>query len=306
MKKRQYFSILTLLMMGVFLAFVSSCEKESNGNENQIIEPVVSFIADTTEIISGETVQFSDLSANIPTSWNWDFGDGTTSAEQNPSHTYANYGIYTVTLTATNGAGSDILIKPDYITVKKNIAYGQFIDNRDGKTYKTIQIGNQVWMAENLNYEPSSGYWIYDNDFSYASTYGLLYNWETANNVCPSGWHLPSDTEWKQLEMYIGMSQSDADNTDERGTNEGTKLKATYGWSANGNGTDEYGFTALPGGMRNSAGYFFQAGLCAYFWSSTEDGSFYACYRSLSYNTGIYRSNTGGKGDAFYVRCIKD
>jgi uncharacterized protein (TIGR02145 family) len=179
-------------------------------------------------------------------------------------------------------------------------------DSRDGKKYKTIQIGDQVWMAENLNYETSSGSWVYDNNSSYASTYGRLYNWETANNVCPSGWHLPSDDEWKQLEMTIGMSQSDADDVDWRGTVEGTKLKATSGWNKNGNGTDEYGFTALPGGFRGWWGGFRDEGSFAYFWSSTAGDSGNAWFRELdSILEDVYR-DSASKDYGFSVRCVRD
>ena len=159
--------------------------------------------------------------------------------------------------------------------------YGQFTDNRDGKTYKTVNIGTQIWMAENLNYETSDGSWFYDSIPYNASTYGRLYNWETANNACPSGWHLPSDDEWKQLEMTIGMSQSDADDINWRGTDEGTKLKAVSGWSRNGNGTDEYGFTALPGGYLSSSNDFRFKNNVASFWSSTTSIK-YAIFRELS------------------------
>ena len=84
---------------------------------------------------------------------------------------------------------------------------GTFTDSRDGNTYKWIEIGNQIWMAENLNFHANSGCWVYDNNPENADTYGRLYNWETARNVCPDGWHLPSDNEWKELEVYLGISQ---------------------------------------------------------------------------------------------------
>ncbi|MDA3880906.1 MAG: FISUMP domain-containing protein, partial [Prolixibacteraceae bacterium] len=266
------------------------------------VAPIAEFSADTTKIDVGSQIQFTDVSTNNPTSWEWGFGDGGTSTSQNPTYTYLSIGNYTVSLTATNSYGSDTETKTNYIT----IVTGTFTDSRDGKTYKTVQIGTQVWMAENLNYETSSGSWVYDNNSSNASTYGRLYEWETAKDVCPSGWHLPSDDEWKQLEMAIGMSQSDAYNTGHRETNEGTKLKATSGWSNNGNGTDDYGFTALPGGYRYRDGSFEYEGDLAYFWSSTAPNSSFAVYRLLSYSyEDVYRHYTN-KNRGFSVRCVRD
>lgn len=142
----------------------------------------------------------------------------------------------------------------------------------DGNVYQTIKIGNQWWMAENLKVthyrngnaipnvtsyfswrDLSSGaYCAYNNDNGNADAYGMIYNWywyavDDSRNIAPIGWHVPTDEEWKELEMYLGLSQTEADDTGYRGTDEGDKLKATTGWYNNGNGTNESGFTALPG-----------------------------------------------------------
>jgi len=112
---------------------------------------------------------------------------------------------------------------------------GTFVDSRDGKTYKTVKIGTQTWMAENLNYS-ASGSKYYKNYAENSDIYGRLYNWSQALEACPVGWHLPSDAEWKVLVKYVGKKA-------------GKKLKSTSGWKGgwikNGNGTDEYGFSAL-------------------------------------------------------------
>ena len=119
---------------------------------------------------------------------------------------------------------------------KKDKKASQLTDKRDGKTYKTVKIGTQEWMAENLAYKPSSGnYWAYDDDNSNVAKYGYLYDWETAKKVCPSGWHLPSDEEWTTLTDYLGGEDV-----------AGTKMKSTSGWKEDGNGTNESGFSALP------------------------------------------------------------
>ncbi len=137
---------------------------------------------------------------------------------------------------------------------------GTFTDSRDGKTYKTIRIGNQTWFTENLAYKANSGCWAYDDKQSNVAKFGYLYDWETAKTVCPAGWHLPSDEEWKQLEMALGMTKKEADETGWRGDGIGTKLKSTSGWESNGNGTNASGFNALPAGSRDSDGAFGSAG----------------------------------------------
>jgi uncharacterized protein (TIGR02145 family) len=203
---------------------------------------------------------------------------------------------------------------------------GTITDSRDGKTYKTVKIGEQWWMAENLAYLPSvvpssTGsrkkpyYYVYGYEGTSVSaailtpnydTYGVLYNWPAALNACPSGWHLPTDDEWKQMEMAIGMSQSEADDAGWRGTNEGTKLKATSGWSDNRNGTDDYGFSVLPGGYRYSTGNFTTIGSHGYWWSATEGSASYAWFRYLNYSTTTIYRLYYTKEYGFSVRCVRD
>lgn len=296
-------------------------------DEENIDIPVAEFSANTTSGVIPLAIVFSDRSTNEPISWSWDFGDGSTSTEQNPSHTYTTEGTYTVTLIVTNSAGSDTVTKIDYITASPNtLVTNTFTDSRDGQTYSTIEIGSQVWMAENLKYLPAvvdpgtesytePYYYVYGyigTDVATAkatenySTYGVLYNWSAALNACPSGWHLPSDEEWKTLEMELGMSQNEADDTSWRGTDEGNQMKSTTGWSNNGNETNSSGFTALPGGYRFSLGSFHYLGYYGYWWSSSEYSSSYAWNRTLYYTSGdVYRGDKY-KGFGFSVRCIKD
>ena len=171
------------------------------------------------------------------------------------------------------------------------------VTDSDGKTHNTIKIGDQWWMSENLNFYTSSGSWYYDNDSAtYAETYGRLYTWETANNVCPAGWHLPTDVEWKELEMELGMTQSQADSTGWRGTVQGTELKD--------GGSSE--FNVLPGGYRNSIGSFYSINSGTGFWSSSESGSFNAWVRMLGKNNPQINRIEFNKSYGFYVRCIKD
>ena len=263
--------------------------------------PIADFNADQTSGIVPLIVNFTDLSTNNPTSWQWDFGDGSTSNQQNPSHTYNNTGTYTVTLTTTNDYGSDTKTKVDYITSTNT---GNYTDPRDGQTYKIVNIGSQTWFAENLNYETTDSWW-YDNNSANGDIYGRLYLWDAAMTACPNGWHLPSDEEWKILEMHLGMSQSEADDTGWRGTDEGKKLKSISGWSS-GNGTDAVGFTALPGGYRDKDGSFYLLGSYGHWWSATEYSYTSAWYRYLGYFTDeVYRYGCDAE-DGISVRCVRD
>ena len=214
----------------------------------------------------------------------------------------------------------------------------------DGNTYQTVKIGDQWWMAENLRvthyrngeaipkvtddsewyYSTTGAYCNYDNDDNNAVTYGSLYDWFAVNdnrNIAPEGWHVPSDEEWKELEMYLGMSQSEADAFVSRGTNEGGKLKSTSGWNDNGNGTNESGFSAVPGGYRDhnkssvtdingvvteTFGDYSGMGGSAYFWSSTEGDSYYALLRVLSDNGSEVIRYIVSKGFGLSVRCVRD
>jgi uncharacterized protein (TIGR02145 family) len=168
-----------------------------------------------------------------------------------------------------------------------NCEYGEIVDERDGQTYKTVKIGEQVWMAENLNYAytsipfkykedaSDSTSWCYNNDASNCKKYGRLYTWATAmdssatwsdngkdcgynvsysptypvQGICPSGWHLPSEDEWSALLTAVGGR-----------LNAGKVLKSQYEWNEEGNGTDEFGFTALPAGYRDDTGKFIKEG----------------------------------------------
>jgi uncharacterized protein (TIGR02145 family) len=147
---------------------------------------------------------------------------------------------------------------------------GIFKDSRDNKTYRWVQIGEQVWMAENLNYNATSSK-CYNNQDSYCNQYGRLYDWATATMACPIGWHLPSSTEWDMLIDYVGGSMV-----------AGTKLKASSGWNFyNGipSGADEFGFAALPGGHVRD-GYFLNVGNVGLWWDANEYNGISVLYLS--------------------------
>jgi len=169
---------------------------------------------------------------------------------------------------------------------------GTFSDLRNKKDYKTIKIGNQTWMAENLNFNTSKS-WCYENRKRNCKIYGRLYTYDAAMSACPTGWHLPSDSDWTALIIYVG---SDV----------GTKLKSASGWNETGNGTDTYGFTALPGGSRFSNGTFGSLGGHGYFWSSTQLDGDNSWLRYMNFNNGIVEYYYFRKNLGFSVRCIKD
>ena len=204
----------------------------------------------------------------------------------------------------------------------------------DGNVYKTIKLGKQVWMAENLKVThyrdgtpihretddsvwdalSTGAYCEYENDLSNVPTYGRLYNWYAVDDVhglAPEGWHVPTDEEWKELEMYLGMSETEVDSIGSRGTNEGCKLAGNADlWydsllvSDPAFGTS--GFTALPGGYRNYYGYYDNMTYLAKFWSSSESSSAYAWYRYLYYYyTDVFRYYSS-KRYGFSVRCVRD
>lgn len=207
--------------------------------------------------------------------------------------------------------------------------FGYFTDERDGEKYKVVKIGSQVWMAENLRaiqYNDSTpipnvtdndewtklttpAFCWYKNAQNNKIKYGALYNLHAVDTkkLAPKGWHMPTDDEWKQLEMHLGMTKEVADKTGYRGDPVGKKLKSTSGWKDNGNGDNESGFTALPGGWRDAYdGSFNYVGKRGYWWSSTPTGSENAYYRDLDYHTGKVSRNWDYREYGFSVRCVKD
>lgn len=178
-----------------------------------------------------------------------------------------------------------------------------FKDNRDGKVYKTVKIGNQVWMAENLAFKPSSGnYWAYDNDDANIDTYGYLYDWQTALNVCPAGWHLPSDEEWTELIDYLGGSSVAGGRLKATGTIEsGTGLW----YDPNFGATNKTGFTALPGGLRLQDGAFGTIDYVGNWWSATEGTTDITWYRYLDYGSSYVNRDFNYKELGFSVRCLR-
>ena len=166
----------------------------------------------------------------------------------------------------------------------------------DAEKYRTVVIGGETWMAENLNFETSNS-WCYRNDASNCDAYGRLYTWDAAMSACPAGWRLPNDSDWRTLTNAISNAV---------GINAGTKLKSTSGWKSRGNGNDEIGFSALPGGYRNTDGSFGFVGHYGRWWSATEHDASRARYQYMLYSNSNVRSGWYGKSLGFSVRCLMD
>ena len=205
-------------------------------------------------------------------------------------------------------------------------------DQRDLQEYATVPIGEQCWMAQNLNagvmIDTSAGQgdngtlerYCYDNNPANCDTYGGQYTWdemmqyetlEMAQGVCPAGWHIPSDNEWKELETWLGMPQGSLDSTGFRGyNNEGGLLKSTQSppWNAPNLGAiDPYGFSALPAGMIWVDKTSTNLGDFTVYWTSTFFDADYAIYRTLDTNeTRIGRYDGGFRLNTTSVRCVKD
>jgi uncharacterized protein (TIGR02145 family) len=150
--------------------------------------------------------------------------------------------------------------------------------------------------------------WYNNNAATNKNRYGALYNWYAVNTgkLCPAGWHVPTDVDWKILEMALGMTQAQADGIFGCGTDQGTKMKTTNGWNSNGNGTNSSGFSGLPGGNRDGRGSFNGAGNYGCWWSSKEAQTFSAWYRFLDYGRfSVFRSEIQ-KDFGLSIRCVRD
>ncbi|MCX6239254.1 MAG: fibrobacter succinogenes major paralogous domain-containing protein [Bacteroidia bacterium] len=180
---------------------------------------------------------------------------------------------------------------------------GTFKDNRDGKKYKTVKIGTQTWMAENLAYKAESGCWAYSDNEDNVATYGYLYDWKTAKIACPEGWHLPTNEEWSTLCDYLGGEKIAGGKMKETGT--------AHWNNPNTEATNSSGFTALPGGTYHDKKALTNIGNFGGWWSSTEYDINSAWFQHIFYNySGLYRSrhdlNTLLLFQGYSVRCIKD
>ena len=231
-------------------------------------------------------------------------------------------GSSSLSSSSTKSSGSVYRSGPCKVVTDENC----FKDGRDGQTYKTVKIGDQVWMAQNLNFETDSSF-CFNDSVEYCEKFGRLYTWAAVmdsagsfstngrgcgnsmtgtcsptypvRGICPDGWHLPTQAEWNTLLTAVGGVST-----------AGSKLKSTSGWNdhdgESGNGTDAFSFSVLPGGFRSGYGGYELEGYYAVFWSSTEDDNAGAYAVGLGYFYGNANLAPAFKGYGYSVRCLKD
>jgi uncharacterized protein (TIGR02145 family) len=209
--------------------------------------------------------------------------------------------------------------KLEHYGIKKE----QFYDERDGKKYVYVTIGTQVWMAENLNYE-TEGSRCYgdetgDDSLNNCATYGRLYKWSEALEICPEGWHLPSSEDWDILKKYIIDENKDSPLYNPKVSIDGKYLKTKTGWATQAmlqdvDGEDKYGFAALPGGyagynilgILGGKGSFKEITKRGYWWSSTENRNDAYCIAMFHTSYSASLTICGYNNGMISVRCIQD
>lgn len=288
--------ILVLLAMVVLLSV--SCSKKEPYKEEAL--SVILISQNVTTFLGHDGSIETEVSGGLPPySFIWSNGETTKDIQGLPAGTYS--------VTVTDDCDSTVT---ESIKITQPIPANVIMDI-EGNFYTTVQIGEQTWMQQNLRVEftpDSSGIesFLYDNNPDYEETYGRFYTWDVAMNgstaensqgICPDGWHIPSDEEWKELEIHLGMTRQEADMTNTwRGSGAGTKL-------AQGG---ESGYEALFAGRRTNYGTYSLFGSYEYMWTSTEYGQ-YAWRRCLEKGVStVGRWNTFPKTYGFSVRCVKD
>lgn len=331
------YAIYTVIITGLLLPLLNSCQKEA-------IKIVPTFaIATVTNITASTATSGGNITNDGGASITargvcWSLNPSPTIAD---SKTIDGTGIGSFTSSITGLTSGTTYYLRAYVTSSNGTVYGKAISfttlnsgivfnpiltygtvtDIDGNVYKTITIGTQVWMVENLrttkyrNGDPipnvtdssawskltTGAYCIYNNNTNYSTIYGSLYNWNVvkdSRNIAPTGWHVPSDTEWTTLTTFLG-GESVA----------GGKLKetlTTHWLSPNTGATNETGFAALPCGDRTFAGKFDAAGYDGIWWSSTAGDISGAWYRFVYYNGGTVTRGSSSANSGFSVRCVHD
>ncbi len=293
-----YFIKITLVPI-LFLGLFYCCSPETEPGSVEPLSIELISIDVTTFLGSDGSIRLEVTGGSPPYSYSWSNGSATKDIEGLTAGVYSVIVKDAIDSTATGS-----------VMVKQPIPENAVLDI-EGNIYTTVKIGDQIWMKQNLrvSFAPDSTEIIsysYNDEQKNAETFGKLYTWDVAMNgsvmekaqgICPAGWHIPSDEEWKILEMQLGMTSQEADISNAwRGQGVGTKL---------GKG-GESGYEALYAGRRTSSGTYNLLNQYEYIWTSTESGQ-YAWRRCLDIAIStVGRYNTFPKTYAFSIRCIKD
>jgi uncharacterized protein (TIGR02145 family)/uncharacterized repeat protein (TIGR02543 family) len=265
-------------LVAIFTALTYTLTAKANPTEGGAVFVNNTATAGTMPVNAGETVKVTAAAAAGYTFDGW--AGGSTSKDSALTITVS--GNLTLTAKFKKGGGTTI-------TPPGGGSGATFTDSRDGQKYRTVTIGGVTWMAENINYKTSDSSWCYEDSPDSCAKYGRLYNWNAAMKTCPSGWHLPSRDEVNKLAQSVGGTLGTDSYYDIGWLNAGKKLKSASGWNdrcdnwsdddyeecgkwVSGNGTDNYGFSALPGGGRTYSGYFDGVGKGSGWWTVTENG----------------------------------
>jgi len=285
---RKSLSKIVLATFGLALAFTFSCSSEDDNNS-----------VDPPNINSGISSS-SDKSSSSGRSSS-SFGSSSSSLSSSSSSSSSRSSSSSFSSSSSNNSSSSVV-------VGSNVVYGDSVIY-EGETYQTVVIGTQTWFQRNLNYNVE-GSKCYDNETANCAVYGRLYNWETANNVCPSGWHLPSAEDWGELMRYVdgstGTSSPSSSPCPYSSPTAGRYLKATSGWNGL-NGEDTFGFSALPGGLYSSyISKFKEVSVMGYWWSASESNSYNGYHSDMVSKGDHMYCETYAKGSLLSVRCLKD
>jgi uncharacterized protein (TIGR02145 family) len=309
--KKRLILINLISLIAIVLVVFQGCKKDEKEPINQPPTCSISSPISAQQITKGETVTISVIATDTdgvisevqfyvddvkvgtvvssPYNFEWNTSD----------ESIGNHILKATCFDNDNASASDQI---DVVVFEEAIT---ITDTRDGQKYIIVEIGNQTWFAENLNYETADSWW-YDDSESNGEIYGRLYTWDAAQIACPEGWKLPSDDDWKVIEMQLGMSEADANEELYRGTNEGDKMKSISGWNNNGNGTNSSEFNVLPGGYYGTG--YSSIGDIAGLWTSSESSNSHnsAWERGLDSNSSKVLRFDPSKTFRLSVRCLKN
>lgn len=239
---------------------------------------------------ASESYDDKDSITDLKFRWDWQ-GDGKWDTDWSSEivcyHRYLISGVYRIDLEVMDSEGATAECF-EFVDVEKFF----MIDIRDNREYNTVQIGEQLWMTENLKYMTYSGSWCHNDSVENCEKQGRIYDWYTAQTICPPGWKLPDQDDWDQLISYVGE-------------NSGDKLRSRSGWNTN-NGTDNYGFNAKPAAYRHDYGAYTASDSYAYFWTAGSYSETTGWSRLMSYNKLDVETKHLHKDNAFSVRCLRN